>query len=82
MHFRDELREKAAQAVHKKAVIGPDINLEEFDTAPVPHAYMADEDLCAMPHEDQRRLLMAGLDVTQRERGGTFLQKDTSGPKI
>jgi Fe-S cluster assembly scaffold protein SufB len=54
------------------------VNLEEFDPAPVPHAYMADEELCELPAEEQKRLIMSGLDVTQKNRGGTFFQMDTS----
>ena len=77
MHSRDQLKEKAIQAVDKKGLIGPDINLEEFDKAPVPHSYLADEDLCALPDEEQKNLIMAGLDVTKKERGGTYFQKDT-----
>jgi Fe-S cluster assembly scaffold protein SufB len=78
MHGIEELRERAQKAVEKKAAIGPDINLQEFDPAPVPHAYLADEELCELPQEEQKRLIMAGLDVTQKGRGGTFFQKDTS----
>ena len=70
--------EAALAAVDKKAVIGPDIDLNEFDDAPVPHSYLQDEDLCAVPKLDQERLIMAGLDVTKKERGGTYFQKDTS----
>jgi Fe-S cluster assembly scaffold protein SufB len=77
MHNRVKLREIAAKAIDKKAAIGPDINLEEYDTAPVPHSYLADEDLCELPQEEQHRLLMAGLDVTKKDRGGTYFQKDT-----
>jgi Fe-S cluster assembly scaffold protein SufB len=78
MYDRDDLRESATKAVEKKAAIGPDINLDEFDEAPVPHTYLADEDLCALPAEEQQRLIMAGLDVTKKERSGTYFQKDTS----
>jgi len=78
MYVRDELKEAATKVKDKKAAIGPDINLNEFDDAAVPHAYLEDEDLCALPGEEQQRLIMAGLDVTQRERGGTYFQKDTS----
>jgi len=77
MHNRGELRERAAGAIEKKGAIGPDIDLNEFDDAPVPHSYMADEDLCAMPQQEQNHLVMAGLDVTKKERGGTYFQKDT-----
>ena len=78
MYDRNNLRESASRAVDKKAAIGPDINLNEFDVAPVPHSYMKDEDLCTMPKAEQERLLMSGLDVTKQERSGTFFQKDTS----
>ena len=78
MYDRDDLRESATKAVEKKAAIGPDINLDEFDDAPVPHTYLADEDLCALPAEEQQRLIMAGLDVSKKERSGTYFQKDTS----
>jgi Fe-S cluster assembly scaffold protein SufB len=77
MHSRDQLKEKAIQAIDKKGLIGPDINLEEFDKVPVPHSYLADKDLCALPDEEQKNLIMAGLDVTKKERGGTYFQKDT-----
>jgi len=78
MHIDHQLRERAKKAVEKKGAIGPDVNLQEFDDAPVPHSYMAEEDLCAMPGEEQKQLIMAGLDVTEKERGGTYFQKDTA----
>jgi len=78
MYTKDQLREKAKKAKDKKGAIGPDINLDEFDQAPVPHSYLAEEDLCDLPQEEQKRLIMSGLDVTEKERGGTYFQKDTS----
>jgi Fe-S cluster assembly scaffold protein SufB len=78
MHGIEELKERAARAVEKKAALGRDINLKEFDDSFVVHSYMADEDLCELSQEEQKRLIMAGLDVTQKERAGTFFQKDTS----
>ncbi len=78
MYTKDQLREKAKKAKDKKGAIGPDINLDEFDQAPVPHSYLAEEDLCDLPQEEQKQLIMAGLDVTEKERGGTYFQKDTS----
>jgi Fe-S cluster assembly scaffold protein SufB len=78
MHEIDELKERAARAAEKKAALGQDINLNEFDDSFVVHSYMADEDLCELPQEEQKRLIMAGLDVAQKERAGTFFQKDTS----
>jgi len=72
-----QLKEKAEKARDKKAAIGPDIDLKEYTVAPVPHAYMADEDLCKMPETEQHLLSMTGIDVTKKDRGGTFFQKDT-----
>jgi uncharacterized protein len=77
MYDRMQLKEKAEKARDKKAAIGPDIDLKEFTTAPVQHAYMADEDLCHMPQPEQQLLSMTGIDVTKKERGGTYFQKDT-----
>lgn len=78
MYNRDELRGKANKAKDKKASLGLDIDLKEFDDAPVSHSSLADEELSKLPTEDQQRLIMAGLDVTEKDRGGTFFQKDTS----
>jgi Fe-S cluster assembly scaffold protein SufB len=78
MHNRNELKEKAIRAIGKKGLIGPDIDLKEFSTAPVPHSYLADEELCALSQEEQKNLIMVGLDVTKKERGGTYFQKDTA----
>ena len=77
MYIRDELREKASRVIHKKGAIGPDIDLNKFDEAPVPHSYLADADLCAIPEDEQKTLIMSGLDVSKKERGGTYFQKDT-----
>jgi len=78
MYSREELREKAAKAVAKPAAIGPDINLGEFQTAPIPHSYLSDQDMCRLPMEDQQRLLMSGVDVFEKDRSGTYFQKDTA----
>ena len=77
MYNREQLKEIAVKAKDKKGVIGPDINLDEFDDAPVSHSYLADEDLYAISEQEQKHLIMAGLDVTKKERGGTYFQKDT-----
>ncbi|MCF8085023.1 MAG: SufD family Fe-S cluster assembly protein [Deltaproteobacteria bacterium] len=77
MYNRDQLAKKANAARRKQSAIGPDIDLTEFDDAPSQHSYLAEEDLCSLPMADQNQLLMAGLDVREEERGGTYLQKDT-----
>ncbi len=78
MHSSQELKQMAAKVADKKAAIGPDVDLSAFEMAPVPHKYLADEELCGLPAEEQKLLLMTGLDVTEKERGGTYFQKDTS----
>jgi Fe-S cluster assembly scaffold protein SufB len=78
MHSIDDLKERASRARGKKAALGPDIDLDEFEKAASPHKYLADEDLCKLPEDDQRRLVMAGLDLTEKGRGGTFFQKDAT----
>ena len=75
--YRNKLKEQAEKAIGKTAAIGPDINLNEYDDAPVGHSYMVDEDMCGLPQEEQLTLIMSGMDVTQKKRGGTFFQKDT-----
>jgi uncharacterized protein len=78
MYDSAKLRDKAAKAASKKAPIGPDINLEEFETNPVPHNYLSDEELRSLPAIEQQRLMLSGVDVNEKDRGGTFFQKDTT----
>jgi Fe-S cluster assembly scaffold protein SufB len=78
MHGVEELKERAKRSREKAAALGPDVDLSSFETWGAPHKYLADEDLCLLPENEQQRLVMAGLDLSQKGRGGTFFQKDTS----
>lgn len=78
MYDREKLKEKAKTAVTKAAAIGPDINLDEFQKSPVDHKYLEDDELRSLPADEQQRLIMAGLDLSEKERGGTYFQKDTA----
>jgi uncharacterized protein len=78
MYDREQLREKAVKARDKKAAIGPDVDLMQFQTTSKTHDYLSDERLRALPEEEIQRLLLSGVDVTETGRGGTFFQKDTS----
>jgi Fe-S cluster assembly scaffold protein SufB len=78
MHGVEELKERAKRSREKAATLGPDVDLRSFETAGVPHKYLADDELCLLPEDEQQRLVMAGLDLTGKGRGGTFFQKDTS----
>jgi uncharacterized protein len=76
MRHREELKKKAMEAINKSAVLGPDIHLEDFDKSAVSHRYLSDTELLSIPEAEQERLIMSGLDLTEKERGGTFFQKD------
>ncbi|MFO8084157.1 MAG: SufD family Fe-S cluster assembly protein [Desulfobacterales bacterium] len=77
MYNREELRKKAQNSIHKPSVLGPDVHLEDFDKPDVSHQYLTDQDLLSIPKNEQERLIMSGLDLTEKERGGTFFQKDS-----
>jgi Fe-S cluster assembly scaffold protein SufB len=78
MYNRQELKERAGKAANKQASIGPDVDLGQFEKAPVPHAYLSDTQLRTLPKEEQHRLIMAGVDVNEKGRSGTYFQKDTA----
>ena len=71
-----DIDEKAVRARDKKAAIGPDVDLETFSDEAVAHEYM--EDLGRLPEEDRRRMMDAGVDTSERERSGTYVQQDTA----
>lgn len=74
----EDIAEKAKTALDKKALFGEDLDLAGYDRSFVPHKYLADEEMCALPEDERERLLMSGLDVTGKGRGGTYVQKDTT----
>ena len=78
MQNRSELKERAEKALGKKAAIGPDIDLGTFETEGATHKYLSDEDMLNLPDQEKQRLVLSGVDVAEKERGGTFFQKDTS----
>lgn len=78
MYTREEIKQKAEKALDKKAAIGPDVDLNQFATSFVPHEYLSDEGMLALPEEEKQRLLLSGVDVTEKERGGTYIQMDTT----
>lgn len=73
-----ELRERALRALEKPGLFGEDVNLADYDRSFVPHKYMATEEMCALPQKETDILTMSGLDVTEKERSGTYFQKDTA----
>jgi Fe-S cluster assembly scaffold protein SufB len=71
-----DLNERALQAKEKKAGLGPDVDLSAFESAEVSHDYVAD--LTALSDEDKRRMILAGVDAEEKDRAGTYVQKDSS----
>jgi Fe-S cluster assembly scaffold protein SufB len=71
-----KIDEKALLAKDKKAALGPDIDPEAFSMETAAHEYL--EDLTRLPEEDRMRMLEAGVDAAEKERSGSYVQKDTS----
>jgi len=70
-----DLEEKARQAKEKKAPLGPDIDLDAYESEALPHEYV--EDLDILSEADKKRMILAGVDAEEKDRSGTFIQKDT-----
>ena len=70
------LDERALEAKEKKAGLGPDIDLGAYDAGAVTHNYV--ENLAALSDDDKRRMILAGVDAEEKDRSGTYVQKDTA----
>ena len=70
------LDELAAKAKDKKASLGTDIDLNQFESNADTHGYV--ENLTTLPEEDKSRLILAGIDTSEKDRSGTFIQKDSA----
>ncbi len=70
-----DLDAKARQAKQKKAPLGPDIDLDAYESEAVAHEYV--EDLDVLSEADKKRMILAGVDAEEKDRSGTFIQKDT-----
>lgn len=74
--MKDEVVLKAQQAVEKQAMQEDAVDLSRFREESEEHPYL--EDLRELPEEKQRAMRLAGVDVTEKERSGTFIQEDHS----
>jgi Fe-S cluster assembly scaffold protein SufB len=68
-------KELAKEAVNKKASYGIDIDLTIYDDAPEIEEYKG---LDALPTEIKEAALLAGVDVSEKNRSGTYMQIDHS----
>ncbi len=71
-----DLDEKALKAKERQAGLGPDIDLNAYDSKPVSHEYL--RDLRVLSEEDKKRMMLAGVDASEAERSGSYVQKDTA----
>jgi Fe-S cluster assembly scaffold protein SufB len=71
-----DLDEKAQQAQEKKAALGADIELDDYETDPVSHEYV--DNLDELSEEDKERMILAGVDAKETDRSGTYIQKDSA----
>ncbi|HPX78533.1 MAG TPA: SufD family Fe-S cluster assembly protein, partial [Methanobacterium sp.] len=74
----DTLKKRAEKARKKKAVLGEDIELEEFEREePGEHEEM--ESMEDLPYKYKKDILNVGVEPTGKGRAGSFLQIDQSG---
>nr|QNO51392.1 hypothetical protein KMJFBAND_00029 [Methanosarcinales archaeon ANME-1 ERB6] len=72
---KKETIERAGRAKTKKAALGEDIAIENFVTGKEHDALNALDDF---PEEYQQDLLDAGIEPSEKDRSGSFLQQDCS----
>ena len=70
-----EVKKRAEQSREKKAALGPDLNLEEFLRRGGEWAY--DPDFRHFDAQERGHLLKAGIELTDADHAGTYLQADT-----
>ncbi|MDD5747699.1 MAG: SufD family Fe-S cluster assembly protein [Actinomycetota bacterium] len=70
-----EIKKKAEEAKEKPATYGPDIDLERYTTEAPEHD---EKELSEIEIVDRQKLLNAGVDISGKDRSGTFIQVDSS----
>ncbi len=78
MHEIDEKEKdrKAIEAKEKKAAYGEDIDLDTYCITGECHEPL--DTLEQLPEEDKAIMLKAGVDATEQDRSGSYVQKDIS----
>jgi uncharacterized protein len=69
-----EIKQRAEQSREKKAAFGADVNLAEFSRQG--GAWEYDPDYRGFSPEERSHLLTAGIELTDEDHAGTFLQAD------
>jgi len=68
--------EKARAAMNKRALYGPDIDLDSFRSEAFPHEY--DPDLSRFSEGEKKHIAEVGILASGEERAGSFMMKDHS----
>jgi hypothetical protein len=71
-----DLDQKAASAKDKKSKIGSDVNLDSFAVESPEHERI--DDLNKLSHADKEQMIFSGVDTSEKERSGSYIQKDSS----
>jgi len=71
-----DLDQKAASAKDKKAKIGSDIDLDSFAVESPEHERI--DDLNKLSDADKEQMIFSGVDTSEEERSGSYIQKDSS----
>jgi Fe-S cluster assembly scaffold protein SufB len=74
MRQMSQIKARAEQSRQKKAVYGPDLNLEQFSRQGGVWEY--DPDYRQFSPEEKSRLLTAGIELSDEDHAATFLQAD------
>jgi len=71
-----EIVERAQRARGKKAALGDDVEIERYTTETGEHQELRSLD--EIGEEYQQDMLRAGIEPTEKDRSGSFLQRDRS----
>ncbi len=76
MPLFSELKQAAEKSRDKKAAIGQDLDLNQFQRQAEDWSY--DENYTSFDTQEKDHLLLAGIELTDDDHAGTFLQADRS----
>ncbi len=71
LNYDDKLKQKALKALDKKAMYGKDIDLSLFEE---PDETESIDELLKLPQEIQEAAVASGIDPTEANRSGSFMQ--------
>ncbi len=72
----DEITERAERARAKKALLGEDIDIEQYTIRANEHAFL--NSMNEIAEDYKQDLLDAGIEPSEKDRSGSFLQRDRS----